>query len=944
MEKKTTMLVAIVAVIVILLAAVGALYATGNLGGGGDENYTVSFVDGDNELSTLDVKDNSLVKQPADPVKDGYIFAGWYADSALTKTFDFKNTKITENTTIYAKFVSKDDKFTVSFNTDGGSSVASQTVNAGEKVTKPADPTKANNVFAGWYCDANLTEAYDFNAPVLSDLTLYAKWTAASGTYTVTFNSNGGSAVPSQTVKAGEQAVKPANPTKANSNFAGWYTDAQLTTQYNFNSPVNANITLYAKWTSTGGGGGGGPSGPTYYYVTFDANNTDATVNVSEPIKVKSGACISNLPTASYAGHAFLGWNTSNDGKGEVFTENTQVYSNKTVYAIWHDEKIVEVSAPAVGSGSVAKVTITTEIADELVQNANTNTISINADVDDANLPVQISKSDLSNLKTAMTDSTVDSLEFVTKDGSVELNSIAIEELCKDQQQDATISIIVKDVSDNAPTDISNTVGSNPVFEVSIKDASGNSISFPENSSFTITVAAPAGFDPTISKVFYVDDEGKLAQSFEYTYDETNKTITFTTSHNSHYAIFDALSYTVYSANTWLKTAGLDELFVFAQDTSDLAKIKINLTINADKVFGNDNALETIPAGTFDGFLTNFGKFVTEEFGESEISVQVNDVRENTEFNLIYDQTGINIDGVKNFILDFGYGFFEIISNMNPNNDLYSFKSINIVLGESEFVMDINFTGSGMDSIQSFAKTVADHISMSNTAEGVTITLTAPDALMKSVYDRVNSFGNPSGEENPDIEFIVWVLFNCNIKLDGVLSNIGNLSISDVFGSQNDAIERLVSICYSNPELINKVLNEITSVKYYCPDSFDATLSSYLEFRGIEDFKFTHNGEVCAGHSLLNEAPNFTMNTEGWNSFITAIKSMISPDALKTNPGNFYIGDGKYQIDVEVTLGLEELGLGEVPINFTLILEIFGKDIDDTVKSFIETNPKEDTP
>uniref|UniRef100_UPI0037DC36ED InlB B-repeat-containing protein n=1 Tax=Candidatus Methanomassiliicoccus intestinalis TaxID=1406512 RepID=UPI0037DC36ED len=85
MEKKTTMLVAIVAVIVILLAAVGALYATGNLGGGGDENYTVSFVDGDNELSTLDVKDNSLVKQPADPVKDGYIFAGWYADSALTK-------------------------------------------------------------------------------------------------------------------------------------------------------------------------------------------------------------------------------------------------------------------------------------------------------------------------------------------------------------------------------------------------------------------------------------------------------------------------------------------------------------------------------------------------------------------------------------------------------------------------------------------------------------------------------------------------------------------------------------------------------------------------------------------------------------------------------------------------------------------------------------------
>ena len=317
------------------------------LAGGGDENYTVSFVDGDNELSTLEVKDNSLVKQPADPVKDGYIFAGWYADSALTKTFDFKNTKITENTTIYAKFVSKDDKFTVSFNTDGGSSVASQTVNAGEKVTKPADPTKANNVFAGWYCDANLTEAYDFNAPVLSDLTLYAKWTAASGTYTVTFNTNGGSAVPSQTVKAGEQAVKPANPTKPSCNFAGWYTDAQLTTQYNFNSPVNANITLYAKWTSTGGGGGGGPS-TTYYTVTF----YNADVKICS-VTVPSGTSLGDKMPAdpSKPGHIFLGWL---DASNNAFTASTPVTSIVDVHALWSDDSIV--AEPSTGGETIATV------------------------------------------------------------------------------------------------------------------------------------------------------------------------------------------------------------------------------------------------------------------------------------------------------------------------------------------------------------------------------------------------------------------------------------------------------------------------------------------------------------------------------------------------------------------------------------------------------------
>ena len=384
---------------------------------GGDENYTVSFVDGDNELSTLDVKDNSLVKQPADPVKDGYIFAGWYADSALTKTFDFKNTKITENTTIYAKFVSKDDKFTVSFNTDGGSSVASQTVNAGEKVTKPADPTKANNVFAGWYCDANLTEAYDFNAPVLSDLTLYAKWTAASGTYTVTFNTNGGSAVPSQTVKAGEQAVKPANPTKANSNFAGWYTDAQLTTQYNFNSPVNANITLYAKWTSTGGGGGGGPVTPEKkpVEITVSENTAEIIVNDADKLaeEAKDGTVSISIPegetvnNVSLSAESLTSLNTvlENPEVSNVELETSSVNISldtetlKTIISASDGEGIVissndvtnkldnQIIKDKVGSNPVYELSITTTSGNKIDLSANTGEIVFTIPADNVTDP-----------------------------------------------------------------------------------------------------------------------------------------------------------------------------------------------------------------------------------------------------------------------------------------------------------------------------------------------------------------------------------------------------------------------------------------------------------------------------------------------------------------------------------------------------------------------------
>lgn len=68
--------------------------------------------------------------------------------------------------------------YTVTFDTDGGSSVADQTVNAGAKVTKPADPTKADNTFAGWFSNAAKTKPWNFTTGTVdSDMTLYAKWT-----------------------------------------------------------------------------------------------------------------------------------------------------------------------------------------------------------------------------------------------------------------------------------------------------------------------------------------------------------------------------------------------------------------------------------------------------------------------------------------------------------------------------------------------------------------------------------------------------------------------------------------------------------------------------------------------------------------------------------------------------------------------------------------------
>ena len=71
--------------------------------------------------------------------------------------------------------------YTVTFNTDGGSAVASQQVLEGDKAAKPTtDPTKSGYTFDGWYSDSGLTKSYDFNSTVNSAITIYAKWTSAS--------------------------------------------------------------------------------------------------------------------------------------------------------------------------------------------------------------------------------------------------------------------------------------------------------------------------------------------------------------------------------------------------------------------------------------------------------------------------------------------------------------------------------------------------------------------------------------------------------------------------------------------------------------------------------------------------------------------------------------------------------------------------------------------
>ena len=112
-------------------------------------------------------------------------------------------------------------------------------------------------------------------------------------TCTVTFNSNGGSTVASQTVKKNALAKQPAAPTRNGYTFDGWYTAATGGQKFSFNTAITGNITLYAHWTRT--------STVIYYEVTFVSNGVSDAENMPSAQTVKSGECaiVPSPPTRS---------------------------------------------------------------------------------------------------------------------------------------------------------------------------------------------------------------------------------------------------------------------------------------------------------------------------------------------------------------------------------------------------------------------------------------------------------------------------------------------------------------------------------------------------------------------------------------------------------------------------------------------------------------------
>lgn len=260
------------------------------------------------------VESGKTAAKPEDPTEDGWKFKGWYiSDDYIGEPFDF-TTAITKNTTLHAKWAKT---WTVTFDSNGhGTAPAVQTVEEGENAVKPTDPTDGDYSFQGWYTTAECSTTFDFSTPITGDTTVYAKWVKKP---IVSFNKNGhGTAPASQTVELNGKAVKPADPTAEGYVFRGWYTTAECTTEFDFNTPITADTTLYAKWNEI-------------YTVTFNVGR-HGTAPTAQTVENGGKATKPENPTAK--GWRFDGWYT--DEKCTAgYDFDKAVTANTTLYAKW---------------------------------------------------------------------------------------------------------------------------------------------------------------------------------------------------------------------------------------------------------------------------------------------------------------------------------------------------------------------------------------------------------------------------------------------------------------------------------------------------------------------------------------------------------------------------------------------------------------------------------
>ena len=314
--------------------------------------YTVTFdSDGGTPVAPEIVKKGEKAEKPADPKKANYDFDGWYLKK---QPYDFK-ANVEADITLVAQWKEKKSgkpEFTVTFDFDNGTPVATQIVEDGGTATKPsAEPTKAGYTFGGWQLNG---APYDFKTPVTENITLVAKWEkSGKNEFTVTFDAAGGMFTDGSEQRKieveNDQLIpldKVEKPIWAGYTFLHWYKTGE-NSPYDFTSKkVTEDITLVAKWEKKSGS-------TKYYTVTFDSKGGLPVA----PLIVEEGELVTKPAEPTKDGYKFVEWQLR--GVRYEFTE--KVTENITLVAEWKRAAEVTITVVDGPGNGVAGATVTIE-------------------------------------------------------------------------------------------------------------------------------------------------------------------------------------------------------------------------------------------------------------------------------------------------------------------------------------------------------------------------------------------------------------------------------------------------------------------------------------------------------------------------------------------------------------------------------------------------------
>ena len=283
---------------------------------------------GELETTTATVNYGGSLTKPI-PVKENYVFLGWFINDFTP--FNFNNITIVSDTTIFAKWEPEtpSNTYTVIFNKNNGEDILSITLNKGDLVPKPLDPTKVGYDFDGWYVDGTILFDFENTAITQNNLTLTAKWNPKK--FNITLDAQGGSVDEEVIVIEYGDSINVPSAYKYAYILEGWFYNGE---PFSFKTiQLLEDITLTARWTLS-------PNARTITYILDGGvnheNNPDAFYKTTKPF---------NLYAPTKPGYEFVGWYLTADADPEKDTAITTIIPETTdnivLYAIWDKVGIV---------------------------------------------------------------------------------------------------------------------------------------------------------------------------------------------------------------------------------------------------------------------------------------------------------------------------------------------------------------------------------------------------------------------------------------------------------------------------------------------------------------------------------------------------------------------------------------------------------------------------